>query len=119
MVKLKGMQLIKIERLRQMDTEGWSSRHDDELGSDVLELAAFCYRAATGSESPMPGQWPFDAKQWKPKTRDRNLERAGALYLAAADVSERARDYRRRNDLNVHVESCATLLDSVLTAESC
>jgi hypothetical protein len=79
-----------------------------------LETAAYCYRNAVGEESAKPTQWTFSEEWWKPKSRQRNLERAGALYLAAADTAERAEDYQRRDGLRDHAASYAILLNSVI-----
>ncbi|WP_181422148.1 hypothetical protein [Halomonas sp. LBP4] len=114
MSNMTGQQLIANERQRQIESEGWTPDHDDQHGVEILMLAALCYRDAEGEECTQPSLWPWDTEWWKPKSRQRNLERAGALYQAAADAAERAQDYRRRDDLNEHVASCAILLDSVL-----
>lgn len=115
MTDMTGLQLIANERRRQIESEGWTPEHDDGYRGDVLELAAVCYRDAEGPQSEMPAKWPWNEGWWKPRSRQRNLERAGALYQAAADAAERAQDFRRRDDLLGHVESCAILLDGVLT----
>ena len=118
MVKMTGSQLIANERQRQVDSEGWTPEHDDQHGVEILLLAALCYRDAAGDSAAQPTLWPWDAGWWKPKSRQRNLERAGALYQAAADTAERAQDYRRRDEIREHVASCAILLDSVLATEA-
>lgn len=114
MPKITGIQLIAAERKRQQEVEGWTSEHDDQHGAETLELAALSYRDAVGEDCAQPKQWPWDAKWWKPKSRQRNLERAGALYQAAADVAERAEDYQLRDRLNEQVASCTVRLDSIL-----
>lgn len=118
MSNMTGHKLIAAERQRQIDSEGWTHDHDDQRGIEVLELAAVCYRDAVGHESALPSQWPWSPEWWKPKSRQRNLERAGALYLAAAEGAERAQDYHRRDSLREHVASCAHLLDSVLASSA-
>lgn len=118
MKTIKGFQLIAAERKRQIEAEGWSPEHDDEHGADTLELAALSYRDAVGEDCAQPKQWPWDAKWWKPKSRQRNLERAGALYQAAADVAERGHDYQRRDRLKEHVGSCSILLDSIIANQT-
>jgi len=112
---LTGQQLIAAERSRQIESENWSANHDDDQGSEKLELAALCYRNAAGEDCPAPANWPWAIEWWKPKSRQRNLERAGALYQASADAAERAHDFERRDDLWGHVASCGILLDSVIT----
>lgn len=113
-LKMNGTKLILAERQRQIDIEGWTDSHDDDHGSSVLENAAYCYRDAEGPDAPMPNEWPWSAQWWKPKDRKRNLERAGALYLAASATSERARDFEARDRLNQQFESCAIRLSSIL-----
>ncbi|WP_216368210.1 hypothetical protein [Aeromonas media] len=115
---MTGAGRIGAERLRQMSEEGWSIQHDDQHGPVVLESAALSYRDAQDASSPQPAFWPWSAEWWKPKGRQRNLERAGALYQAAADAAERAGDYERRNNLLGHVESCSILLDSIISADT-
>jgi hypothetical protein len=109
-----GNTLIKSERERQMSKKGWAHEHDDEFGADILETAALGYRDAEGEGSEIPENWPWDISGWKPSIRSRNLEKAGALYLAAAETAERASDYENRNRLNEHVNSCSNLIDSIL-----
>jgi hypothetical protein len=116
MRKITGFQLIAAERTRQKEVEGWTLEHDDQHGAELLELAALSYRDAAGEDSVQPAHWPWDSKWWKPKSRQRNLERAGALYQAAADVAERAHDYQRRDSLQTLVASCSLLLDSIIAA---
>lgn len=110
-----GKELIMAERQRQIDIEGWSVEHDDEHGPQILESAAKSYRDAEGPRSIMPKQWPWAEDWWKPKSRQRNLERSGALYLAAAEAAERAKDCEARDHLKEQARSCEVLLDSVLS----
>ena len=79
-----GRILIAAERQRQINAEGWTPDHDDKHGARIIELAALCYRNknATNAGCVLPDLWPWDQKWWKPKGYQRNLERAGALYLA-------------------------------------
>lgn len=111
-----GQQLIAAERQRQIDSEGWTASHDDQHGPETLELAALCYRDAVNQDTALPSKWPWSPEWWKPKSRQRNLERAGALYQAAAEVAERAQDYQKRDSLRDHSASCSILLDSVLNS---
>ncbi|WP_409286855.1 hypothetical protein [Pseudomonas guariconensis] len=113
MSKMSGAQLIAAERQRQIESEGWTAEHDDELGAEHLELAALCYRDAAGSATQQPTFWPLPAEWWKPQDRRRNLERAGALYQAAADTADRAEDYKLRDQLRGQVDNCSIFLDSI------
>lgn len=80
--------LIRAERRRQVQEEGWDLVHDLEHGSGALAAAAECY-ATAGPRADVPSPWPWDACWFKPKGAVRNLVRAGALYMAAVDVAAR------------------------------
>lgn len=106
---------ILAERQRQIDIE-YDAEHDDEHdGGELLRAATVYYRHATAPEtlevtdilienrpdphSPrrlvpvirsIPITWPWEPKWWKPKTPQRDLDRAGALCLAEIDRLKRA-----------------------------
>lgn len=100
----KAAQEIANERARQVAVEGWTVEHDDEHEDGELARAANCYRLigngslgeflpdADQSDAQVPTAWPWDDEWWKPKTRLRNLIRAGALYQAEIERLIRARD---------------------------
>jgi len=91
---VSGIELIAYERLRQVEAEGYSTKHDDAHVDGALLSAAMCYAGiewliaggapVTRSETPM--NWPWSADAWKP-TNDpvRNLVKAGALLAAEID----------------------------------
>ena len=83
-----GLELIKAERRRQIEGEGWTHGHDAKHLPSTLALAAQCYLDAHGEDAPCPDKWPFAHGWWKPKARIKNLIRAGALFLAAAERAE-------------------------------
>ncbi|MEI8659246.1 hypothetical protein [Vibrio sp. Hal054] len=112
---MNGYDLITAERQRQIEIENWSHTHDDQQGVSTLERAAFCYRDAH-DVTPLPDSWPWSAEWWKPKDRQRNLERAGALYLAAAEAADRAGQSTDKQRLLGYVEACALMLNSLLDA---
>ena len=80
--------LIRAERQRQIDKEGWSCEHDAEHSDGALLTAAIVYlRFGTDKAEPIddkgiPKTWPWEAEWFKPKDRKANLVRAGALCLA-------------------------------------
>lgn len=111
---MNAQELIAQERQRQIEVEGWTPAHDDAHGSTDLACAAACYMLAFDDSAEIPQMWPLDVKWWKPKDRQRNLVRAGALYLAAADAAERAKDFKGRNVMRQAAESCSILLQSIL-----
>lgn len=77
-----------LERLRQIEKEGFSTDHDDEYGSAELPRAAMAYCQAAFIDDASftarraPFYWPWDAKRWKPTNRRRDLVKAGALIIA-------------------------------------
>lgn len=111
---MTGYELIATERQRQIEVENWSEAHDDRHGFNEIEWAAYCYRDASNAESALPDYWPWAPNVWKPKDRKRNLERAGALYQAAAETAHRAGTYDDKRRLLGQVNSCAILLDSII-----
>lgn len=102
-------------RAVSQEKEGWTPEHDDEHDPEDLEMAAACYamppehrgakvvphsyglctRYDDGNcvvplgESKVPALWPWDGEWWKPSTRERDLEKAGALLAAALDLRMR------------------------------
>ena len=82
---MSGLDLIKAERQRQINVEGWTDAHDNENGANgELEAAARFYINAGENGT----EWPWITK---PKLKDArtNLIRAGALLLAEIDRLER------------------------------
>ena len=104
---------VLVERQRQVFQEGWSRDHDDGHHQGELARAAAVY-AYTGSIAQRGrdevvaehGQalwgvpegflsvvrwlWPFDPHWFKPQSRRRDLERAGALIIAEGERLDRA-----------------------------
>ncbi|MDP9564354.1 UNVERIFIED_ORG: hypothetical protein J2740_005571 [Rhizobium nepotum] len=109
----EGLKAIAAERSRQIEQEGWTAHHDDAHGDGSIALAAACYAMfaavsdnARGS-TQLPGSltndgkeiegwaaflsiWPWERRFWKPTTRVRDLEKAGALIAAELDRLIRA-----------------------------
>lgn len=114
---MSGIERIAAERARQIKVEGWDTDHDDEHRPEDLELAAACYALPPEhrgrktvphhyewsrggrynddsnlipvGEVEVPVLWPWDGCWWKPSTRERDLEKAGALMAAALDLRMR------------------------------
>jgi len=84
-----GVELIAMERQRQIDVEGWDEYHDDEHEKGELALAAACYATIhTGRrDNPEHPLWPWAKSWWKPTPDDRvkELAKAGALIAAEID----------------------------------
>lgn len=129
---MNAWEKITDERRRQISSEGWTAEHDDEHADGQMLRAAVIYlHWGTDRQAPVvdeetdprdgiPEGWPWDPKWWKPKSRERNLERAGALCLA-----ERERLLRRCPAASVaHVDHKLNLvinameLDKVLAAQA-
>lgn len=81
----KALFLIETERKRQIQVEGWTSEHDDEHKSGELGHAASAYYYNDASYFP----WDWNDDWFKPTTRKRDLEKAGALTQAEIDRLER------------------------------
>lgn len=117
---MTGAELIAAERKRQIEQEGFDASHDAQHTASELKRAAHCYVLADGPDARMPDPWPWSVEWWKPKSRQRNLERAGALLLAAADVVERDKDSLGMWSLEARMlrddaADCARLIDHLLT----
>lgn len=81
-----AIKAIAAERARQIEKEGWSPAHDDKYTNGELLEAAACYALHGGGElDDAPGAWPWSRDFWKPTTRQRDLEKAGALIAAELD----------------------------------
>lgn len=90
-----GTARIAMERMRQIDKEGFSPEHDKKHNDSSLLLAAIAYidealgvndPDSSPYESGIPGSWPWEASWWKPsEDAVRNLEKAGALIAAEID----------------------------------
>jgi hypothetical protein len=108
---MSGHQRIRAERARQVEQEGFSSQHDD--GHTVADLvsAAACYGSCMDVSEAAPRRWPWGADDWKPKDRLRNLERAGALYLAAAERAERHEESGARQ--RMAADAVASAIDRI------
>lgn len=98
---------IVAERDRQVTGEGYNPEHDASMPEGELATAGVAYAGqhcgeATsywagplgGGKDEPPLVWPWDAEFWKPKGKERDLIRAGALIAAEAD-----RDPARRRQV--------------------
>lgn len=84
----QGLAMILKERRRQIEVEGYTIDHDGDKEVGDLVQAARCYRTCTSpNDTSPPATWPWREEDWKPRSRERNLVRAGALYLAASDLA--------------------------------
>lgn len=97
---LAVIDMIAAERIRQVETEGFTAAHDDAHADGVLARAGACYAMNAGKaatyeaqhdlrmlpqdymRSPMPADWPWALDWWKPKSQLQDLVRAAALLVA-------------------------------------
>lgn len=97
---------VLAERRRQVEVEERSAESDDRYRYGELARAAAAYALIGSSDGRVIGDelepslttrvWPWAQSWWKPKSRRRNLERAGALILAEIERLDRATAERMR-----------------------
>lgn len=90
-----GADLIKAERIRQIDVEGWTYKHDDSYSTGVLLAAGRCYLSINevnidALRFNCPPEWPWDKEWWKPSDNmERNYVKGCALIAAELDLRKR------------------------------
>ena len=99
-MKIRGSYLIKKERERQIETEGYTDEYDKQFDVETLIKAALAYAEYDINDEMAYYTWPWDIKNnknksFKPSTLKRNLIKAGALIAAAID---RLEDDEEEND---------------------
>lgn len=97
---MTGIELISKERIRQVEEEGWSPKHDATHPDMTLAIASASYILDIASKSKDWSEgwrnrfldasesiWPFDEEWFKPTHDDpiRQLVKAGALIAAEID----------------------------------
>lgn len=86
-----GVDLIYVERLRQVQVEVWTPEHDDAHVDGELARAARAYLSVDEAEPMIPPVgWPWETMAWKPGDPLRNHVKAGALVAAEIDRLLRA-----------------------------
>lgn len=98
---MHGADLILMERIRQINEEGWTAEHDDKHTKGELAIAGASYAWPSPRPLDIKLAWPWDKKWWKPSTiygidpkarfegRIRELVKAGALVAAEIDRLQR------------------------------
>lgn len=92
---MSAIELIKIERERQILQEGYSFEHDDTEKNGELSLAASIYACPEEFRNHIKYCWPWDKEYLKEDYthtidgRIRELVKAGALISAEIDRLER------------------------------
>lgn len=98
-----GIQIIAIERQRQLEEEKFDSKRDDGYVNGELAEAASCYAASDEfikhqdgyfqfrSNKLRASRWPWPLNWWKPSpdNRIKELAKAGALIAAEIDRLQR------------------------------
>lgn len=85
-----GASLIAEERLRQFNEENYTDSKDDYYWQRELAIAALCYlRRVIYGGIKCPKVWPWPRNAWNPKSKIRDLVRAGALIAAEIDRLQR------------------------------
>lgn len=88
-----GIELIREERIRQIQEEGFWTERDVKYAKEELASAAACYATPhrwrpfpVSNDRQAPLIWPWSPKWWKPgEDRIRELQKAGALIAAEID----------------------------------
>lgn len=92
---MNAIELIKLERERQISQEGYSYEHDDTEKLGELSLAAAIYACPRNLRCHIKYCWPWDKEYLKEDYthtidgRIRELVKAGALIVAEIDRLER------------------------------
>lgn len=94
---MTGVELIAAERRRQVEQEGWTTKHDDSHcegemieGARAYLSAAFLAEVGRTWHGDPPPTWPWNQSSWKPSDDPiRNLVKAGALIAAEIDRLQR------------------------------
>ena len=90
-MEIKSIELIKNERIRQINEEGYSFEHDDKEDSHQLSDAAAVYACHASARHSLLHLWPWAKEYFKPDKdntidgRIRELSKAGALVCAEID----------------------------------
>lgn len=99
-----GAELVRAERVRQIEEEGYVPEEDLAYLPSTLAQAAGSYLLAATADHPedlpVPGSWPWAAETWRPSADQvRNLVKAAALIVAEVDArlltQERAQEEER------------------------
>jgi hypothetical protein len=118
-----GVEMIAVERARQLLGEGWTCRHDDEHTKGQMAYAGASYAICAAAqvehnkrEMPpcfIPKAWPWERFWWKPSPDAiRNLVKAGALIAAEIDRLVRLANTTPAAERQLEVPSVKTMSDT-------
>lgn len=111
----KAIDDVIAERKRQIETEGWTSEHDDEHDNGEMAQAASVYALCAATDRAersvmdafcdaksvpyrIHSLWPWDLSWLKPKNRRRDLVRAAALVIAEIERLDRKGAMEKAHD---------------------
>ena len=84
--KKSGVELIQIERQKQIEKYGYTPEHDGMYKGSQLKFAALSYlNTAIFGKNVGEEDWPFEMSFFKPGTEIACLSKAGALIAAEID----------------------------------
>jgi transcriptional regulator with XRE-family HTH domain len=91
---MTGIELIAVERKRQIEEEGFTAEHDDQWQQGEIAQAAATYASLPYQVGMWINwrklHWPWDIKWYKPETdRIREMVKVGALAAAEIDRLQR------------------------------
>jgi hypothetical protein len=120
---MSGIEMIAAERQRQIDVEGYTSKHDDKHMDAELAEAGCAYADMAAMQlgglgdraiKRVPDVFPWTVEWWKPSTDPvRKLVKAGALIAAEIDRLQRAKQCCERDnngDGNCYIHSAPGVL---------
>lgn len=93
--RVTPLDLLRIERRRQIEALNYDAAHDDaENGDGELAMAAAAYAMASHGDPDAALFWPggWDPEMFKPAGGMRDLVKAGALILAEIERRQRLAD---------------------------
>lgn len=83
---MKGIELIKEEREKQVIKHGYDRKHDSSHRNKELLFGALSYlNAAIYGTAIGKENWPFENKYWHPEGYIDCLKKAGAFIAAELD----------------------------------
>lgn len=88
---------LLAERTRQVESEIFTTDHDDKHNDRSLAAAAGCYALSAAGENVLH-HWPWHMDWFKPGIARRALVKAGALIIAEIERLDR-RDAQQKPDL--------------------
>lgn len=93
---MKGIELIKAERKRQIEKEGFDAHHDWHHTPDELATAGAIYAMPEKyRQGYLLSKWPWEMEWYKPCPDDRirELVKAGALIAAEIDYQVSLKEF--------------------------